>query len=127
MQIAIGLGLTLGLAWFDIWRLAPDVQIQIAIGLGLTLGLAWFGSVCGFCLDAKSHVPPYGCVDMVDNHHVTKKIFFSDRAGKEQGNLDFAFLGQHKLQAPTLPRLTQSGESGACNLLGWVFCCFFLH
>ena len=45
MQIAIGIGLTLGLAWFDIWRLAPDVQIQIAIGLGLTLGLARFGSV----------------------------------------------------------------------------------
>ena len=45
MQIAIGLGLTLGLAWFDMWRLAPDVQIQIAIGLGLTLGLARFGLV----------------------------------------------------------------------------------
>ena len=41
--MATGLGLTLGLARFDGWRLAPDVQIQIAIGLGVTLGLARFG------------------------------------------------------------------------------------
>ena len=40
-----------------------------------------------------------------------KKI--SDRAGNEKENLDFVFLEQHKFQAPTFPRLTQSGESGA--------------
>ena len=43
MQIEIGLGLTLGLARFVVWRLAQNVQIQMAIGLGLTLGLARFG------------------------------------------------------------------------------------
>ena len=36
-----GLGLTLGLAWFGVWYLAPVVQIQMAIALGLALGLAW--------------------------------------------------------------------------------------
>ena len=38
-----GLGLTLGLAWFGVWYLAPAVQIQMAIALGLALGLARFG------------------------------------------------------------------------------------
>ena len=39
------LGLTLGLAWFGVWYLAPVVQIQMVIALGLALGLARFALV----------------------------------------------------------------------------------
>ena len=39
------LGLALGLARFEVWYLAPVVQMQRAVGLGLTFGLARFGLV----------------------------------------------------------------------------------
>ena len=45
-----GLGLTLGLAWFGVWYLAPVVQIQMVIALGLALGLARFGLACATSL-----------------------------------------------------------------------------